>query len=142
MIYGSLEISPWEQKRGSHAESGGDSHNIGHHDVGDENEHHGEGHDPLGRVIKKKNLKNKVTKKLRQTMCACGRDNDASFPASSTRWHTHQSVALKWANRNNNSALTVIPQKAAVFFPNLCRNHCHSGMLITAETYVNKQKTA
>lgn len=29
----------------------------------------------------------------------------------------------------------MIPQKAAVFFPNLCRNHCHKGMLITAETW-------
>lgn len=46
------------------------------------------------------------------------------------------------ADQNKNSTLTVIPQKAAVFLPNLCRNHCHSGMLITAETWVNmcKQK--
>lgn len=53
VIYGGTEISPWKQERGSHAESRGDSHNIGHHDVGDENEHHSEGHDPLGRVVKK-----------------------------------------------------------------------------------------
>lgn len=48
--------------------------------------------------------------------------------------------AGKKTNTQTSSALTVIPQKAAVFFPNLCRNHCHSGMLMTAETWVNTSK--
>lgn len=43
------EVLPWQQERGSHAESRGDSHNVGHHNVGDEDQHHGEGHDPLER---------------------------------------------------------------------------------------------
>lgn len=71
-----------------------------------------------------------------------------AFLTLPTRWHKHQSAAsdvgfsAALADQNKNSILTVIPQKAAVFFPNLCRNHCHNGMLITAETWVNmcKQK--
>lgn len=44
-----LMCLPWQQERGSHTESRGDSHNIGHHNVGDEDQHQGEGHNPLDR---------------------------------------------------------------------------------------------
>lgn len=43
------EVLPWQQERGSHTESRGDSHDVGHHNIGDEDQHHGEGHDPLDR---------------------------------------------------------------------------------------------
>lgn len=32
-------------------------------------------------------------------------------------------------------AVTVMPQNAAVFFPNLCRNHCQKGMLTAADIW-------
>lgn len=34
-----------------------------------------------------------------------------------------------------------MPQKAAVFFPNFCRNHCHRGMLTTADTWQHTKQT-
>lgn len=47
-------------------------------------------------------------------------------------------MAHSYDQRNTNSApsqtLTVMPQKAAVFLPNLSKNHCHRGMLTTADT--------
>lgn len=73
-------------------------------------------------------------------VCFCYPHRDAAFMTLPTRWHKHQCVSSVLANQNKNSVLTVMPQKAAVFFPNLCRNHCHNGMLITAESWVNRDK--
>lgn len=42
-------VLPWQQERGSHTESRGNSHNVGHHHIRDEHQHQGEGHDPLDR---------------------------------------------------------------------------------------------
>lgn len=126
-----LKASPWQQKRGSHAEPRGDGHHVGHHNVGDEHQHQGEGHDPLerGQVCF-----NSPT--LRKCHCQ-------HWPQDERHINALPNSLVKSCSgktQNENRSLTVIPQKAAVFFPNRCRNHCHSGMLITAETWVNKCK--
>lgn len=61
-----------------------------------------------------------------------------ALPQDGTSTEVSCSNRAKLAKQDKNNILTVMPQKAAVFFPNLCRNHCHSGMLITAETWVNR----
>lgn len=51
-----LMVLPRQQERSGHAEPRGDSHDVGHHNIGDEDQHHGERHDPLDggeRAIKK-----------------------------------------------------------------------------------------
>ena len=134
-----LMVLPRQQERSSHAEPRGDSHDVGHHHVGDEDQHHGERHDPLDRV--ERDTKQKVFLKQHFSrvllLFHTGTLHSWLCPQDGTNIKVYPSVL---ANQNKNRVLTVIPQKAAVFFPNLCRNHCHNGMLITAESWVNRGK--